>query len=274
MPIINRALADRLTDVVCRAAATLAAVDPAAIAQRSKNDSSPVTAADEATETFILGKLSEILPGIPVISEEAHAMGRRPVPAETFVLVDPLDGTREFIAGRDEFTVNIALVRNGEPHLGIIAAPKLGLVWRGIAGEFAERLRIMPGSEGVRTADIARIQTRPQPADGLVATVSRSHMDQDSAGFLSRLRVATRVPCGSALKFCRIAEGSADIYPRLAQTSEWDIAAGHAIVEAAGGVVMAPDGAALVYGRTAENYIVPGFIAWGDRDAARAILRP
>ncbi len=273
LPIIDRNLAETLTDIACRAAAALASIDPATIEHRIKNGFSPVTAADDAAETFIIGKLSEILPGIPVISEEAYSRGRAPAPAECFMLVDPLDGTREFIAGSDEFTVNIALVRDGSPRLGVIAAPKLGLVWRGLAGEFAERLRIVPGSEGRRTADSARIETRRQPAKGAVATVSRSHFDRASADFLARVKIAERVPCGSALKFCRIAEGAADVYPRLAPTSEWDIAAGQAILNAAGGIMTAPDGAALAYGLMAKNYVVPGFIAWGDRDAARDAMQ-
>jgi 3'(2'), 5'-bisphosphate nucleotidase len=272
-PRIDGRLIAGLTEIAARAAAGLVAIDPATIEHRIKNGSSPVTAADEATETFIIDELSKLLPTVPVISEEAHSRRRAPSPAECFALVDPLDGTREFIAGSEEFTINIALVKNGVPVAGVIAAPALGLIWRGIVGQFAERLRIVPRSEGRRTSDVTRIETRPRPLGGLVAIVSRSHFDDASAAYLSRLDVSERNPCGSALKFCRIAEGRADVYPRLAPTSEWDVAAGQAVLESAGGIVTAPDGGALVYGRAAENYVIAGFAAWGDPAAARAASR-
>ena len=140
------------------------------------------------------------------------------------MLVDPLDGTREFLAGRDEFTVNIAIVFDGSPRIGLIAAPALGLVWRGVVGRGAERLRLAPGAEPELASEIRAVRTRPHPAAGFVATVSRSHFDERTDAFLQQLPIAAQVSCGSSLKFCRIAEGSVDLYARLAQTCELDAA--------------------------------------------------
>jgi 3'(2'), 5'-bisphosphate nucleotidase len=187
-----------------------------------------------------------------------------------FALVDPVDGTHEFLAGRDEFTVNIAIVLDGKPVVGLIAAPALRLIWRGIAGRGAERLHLAAGDQPHQGSEIRPLRTRKAP-ERFVAAVSRSHYDTQTDAFLKQLPIAARVSCGSSLKFCRIAEGSVDIYARLAQTCEWDVAAGHAVLAAAGGVVTAPAGAELVYGR-ADDFRVPGFVAWGDPDAARRFL--
>src|SRR6185503_2657560 len=224
---------------------------------RQKVDRSMVTAADEAAEAVILPGLAT-LHGVPVVSEESV----REAHSGDYVLVDPLDGTAEFLASRDEYTVNIALVRNGVPVIGVVGAPALGLVWRGTAGA-AERLRV--GADGT-VAERTPIRTRAWPKER-VATVSRSHYEQASVEFLKRFTPITTLACGSALKFCRLAEGAADIYPRLAPTSEWDVAAGHALIVAAGGDMTAPDGSALIYGR-GESHRVPGFVAWGDPAAA------
>jgi 3'(2'), 5'-bisphosphate nucleotidase len=255
---------DELTTLVSRAAAAIVAIDPAACGARDKPDQSPVTAADEAAEAIILDGLSRVAPGIPVVSEEAVAIGCIPPPDHTFFLVDPLDGTREFLAGRDEFTVNVAVICDGVPVIGLVAAPPLGLIWRGIVGRGAERLRLRPGAALTEASEVAAIRTRACPEHGIIAAVSRSHFDAQSQGFLDKLPVTGTIVCGSSVKFCRIAEGGADVYPRLAPTSEWDIAAGHAVLAAAGGMVTRPDGGALVYGRFAERFRVPGFVAWGD----------
>jgi 3'(2'), 5'-bisphosphate nucleotidase len=146
------------------------------------------------------------------------------------------------------------------PIAGIIAAPRRGRVWRGVAGEKAERLRLLPGG-----ADQAEtIRTRNWPGPGAIAAVSRSHFDSATDAFLASLGSISRNASGSAIKFCQVAEGTADVYPRLAITCEWDVAAGHAIVAAAGGVVESPQGSPLTYGRARENFRVPAFIAWGD----------
>ena len=260
-------LLDDLTTIVSAAAAAILAARACPLDPRTKSDHSPVTAADEAAEAVILDGLARVLPGIPVVSEEAA--GRMP-PAylgDQFILVDPLDGTRELLAGRDEFTVNVAIVSGGRPVLGIVAAPALGLVWRGQIGR-AERLRLAPGTHADTAHEQIEIRTRPWPATGLIAAASRSHLDGETQAFLARLPVAETLNCGSAVKFCQVAEGAADIYPRFGTTCEWDVAAGHAVLAAAGGSVTTPEGTPLPYGRIAERFRVPGFIAWGDPSAA------
>jgi 3'(2'), 5'-bisphosphate nucleotidase len=260
---------DELTAIVSRAAAAINAIEPAAVAARTKSDRSPVTAADEAAESVVLAGLQRAMPGLAVVSEEALERVAAPSPGRTFALVDALDGTREFIAGRDEFTINLAIIADGMAAIGLIAAPRLGLVWRGIVGRGAERLELRPGDEAVNAHRVVPIHVRSRPAGTLVAMVSRSHLDRKTAAFLAKLPPLETIRCGSALKFCRIAEGRADLYPRLAPTSEWDVAAGHAILAAAGGSVMTPGGAPLVYGNAASRFRVPAFVAWGDRVPAR-----
>ena len=250
--------AERLTAMAIGAGAAILRFDCRKVSTRHKGDESPVTLADEAAQTVILRGLAESFPGVPVVSEEGDCR----VAGPTFFLVDPLDGTREFLAGRDEYTVNIALVRDGVPVIGVVGAPALGLIWRG-GGGHAERVAVAP--DGLSGA-VTTVRTRAWPAQR-VAAVSRSHYEPASAAFLQRFAPITEHSCGSALKFCRIAEGAADLYPRLAPTSEWDVAAGHALVVAAGGAVMAPDGGLLSYG--GEGFRVAGFVAWGDPAAAR-----
>jgi 3'(2'), 5'-bisphosphate nucleotidase len=145
----------------------------------------------------------------------------------------------------------------------------MGTIWRGVAGGPAERLRLAPGAAPEAATERVTIHGRPAPAKGLTAAVSRSHLDPASVEFLARLPVADQIGAGSAVKFCRIAEGSADLYPRFGQTCEWDIAAGHAVVLAAGGTVTQPNGEPLTYGHYERDFRVPGFIAWGDPAAAK-----
>lgn len=259
-------LADDLTTLIACACAEITAISQQAAIPRLKSDQSPVTAADEASEAVILRGLSNLLPGIPVISEES-APTKMPSGLGSFIIVDPLDGTREYIAGRDEFSVNLAIVTGGVPIAGFIAAPGRGQLWRGVIGYGAERLRLL-----AKGADQSQpISTRHWPDAPAVAVVSRSHLDPDTQAFINALGPLTRVASGSAIKFCRIAEGSADVYPRLATTCEWDVAAGHALVAAAGGSVMTPQGTPLSYGRAAENFRVPAFVAWGDPAKAAAM---
>jgi 3'(2'), 5'-bisphosphate nucleotidase len=260
-------LLDCLTTAASQAGAAILAVRSPTIEWTSKADKSPVTAADRASQEIILRTLHQFLPGVPVVSEEAELPEQ--LDAARFVLIDPLDGTKEFIAGSDDFTVNIALIDNAVPVLGIVGAPAQGLIWRGAVGFGAERLALAPGKAAERASRKEAVRTRRPPADGLTAVVSHSHLDPSTLDFLSRLPVAQRIAVGSSLKLARIAEGSADIYPRLAPTSEWDIAAGHALVTAAGGCVMRPDGTALTYGHRERAFLVPGFIAWADPQAAR-----
>jgi 3'(2'), 5'-bisphosphate nucleotidase len=264
-------LLDELTTIVSTAAAAILDACTHSLDARTKADHSPVTAADHAGEAVILEGLARLLPGVCVVSEEAA--GRAPpasIPA-SFVLVDPLDGTRELLAGRDEFTVNVAIVTGGRPRLGIVAAPKQGVLWRGIEGQGAERLRLPPGAPASAAHERTAIRTRSAPRAGFVAMVSRSHLDPQTETFLARLPIGDRRACGSAFKFCHIAEGGADVYPRLSTTCEWDVAAGHAVLAAAGGAVVTPEGMPLPYGRSAENFRVPAFVAWGDPSLPKAL---
>lgn len=262
-------LAGRLTEIAVAAATEILSVDFRDAGARLKADNSPITRADEVAHAAIIEGLARVTPDIPVISEEAVATWKDGTPPDEFLLIDPLDGTVEFLAGRLEYTVNIALVRRGTPVVGLIAAPALGLLWRGTIGHGAERLHFAMGQPQRQPA---RIHTRSWPPDERVAAVSRSHFDPASRAFLERVAPVRPLAAGSALKFCRLAEGAIDIYPRLAPTSEWDVAAGHALVAAAGGTVFAPDGGALRYGKAGEGFRVPGFVAWGDPAAARQIL--
>ena len=254
---VDAALATALTALVARAAAAILAISQGDIAARLKADHTPVTAADEAADRVIAQGLAQLLPGLPIVSEESCERAGAAT-AGTFALVDPLDGTKEFVAGRGEYTVNLAIVTDGAPIAGFIAVPALGLLYRGIVGSGAERLGLDPA-----IAPVA-IRCRRAPAQGLVAAVSRSHPDPDSEAFLAHLPISARITCGSALKLCRIAEGVADVYPRLGPTSEWDIAAGHAIIAAAGGTVTTPSGAPVRYGHAERDFKIPGFVAWGD----------
>jgi 3'(2'), 5'-bisphosphate nucleotidase len=256
------ALMDELTAITTRAARAITDRGGKA-GVRCKADGSPVTAADEAAEAVICEGLARLAPAVPVISEEQAACNRRPAimpPSggdSCYFLVDPLDGTREFIAGRDEYTINIALLSNGIPILGIITAPALGTAWRGIVGRGAERIAFAAGKSSLPTV----IRTRSPPEHDLVVLVSRSHLEERTRAYLDRYPEAKVVQCGSSLKFCRIAEGAADLYPRLAPTHDWDIAAGHAILRAAGGNMVTPDGSPLVYG--GPELLIPAFLASG-----------
>ena len=222
---------------------------------RDKADESPVTDADHAAEAIIVAGLRTLTPDTPVVAEEEMAAGRIPVIGDgPFWLVDPLDGTKEFIKRNGEFTVNIALIENGRPTLGIVLAPASDTLWRGAAGLGADK------SEN--GGAFAPIVTRPQPTDGLTCCASRSHAiysDLDIWFGREGLTVAERVQVGSSLKFCLIAEGKADIYPRFGPTNEWDTAAGQGVLEAAGGEVVTIDGEPLLYGK--PRFSNPHFIA-------------
>ncbi len=253
------AFADLMRDLTAISMAAAAAIRRARGENRVriKADGSPVTAADEAAEAIIREGLAQLQPVLPVISEE-QAEGEPPaVQGSRYFLVDPLDGTREFIAGRDEYTINIALMADGEPILGIVTAPALSTIWRGVVGLGAERLAIAGG----RAAPPQRICVQRRPAAKLRVLVSRSHLDAQTKAYVERLDAAELIGCGSSIKFCRLAEGAADLYPRLAPTHDWDVAAGHAVLAAAGGSVATPDGADLTYG--SRQRLIPAFIARG-----------
>jgi 3'(2'), 5'-bisphosphate nucleotidase len=258
------ALIEPLTELVVRAGDAILAVNRDAMEVHGKNDGSPVTEADLAADRILIEGLARLAPDIPALSEERLHLAAPPY-KDSFFLIDPLDGTKEFVAGRDEFTVNLALVTHGTPLLGIIGAPALGLIWRGIVGRGADRLTLRGG-----TFPLAEpIRTRPCPArkQSWTMAVSRSHGDARTEAFIAERAGVVRAELGSAVKFGRVAEGKVDVYPRLAPTSEWDVAAGNAVVTAAGGKVTDSKGAALQFGLT-KNFVVPEFIAWGDPTAA------
>lgn len=266
-------LIDRLTTLVSQAAAAILAIRKGALNPRTKQDQSPVTAADDASEAIILEGLARLMPGVPIISEEASAAAATVAIGDDFILVDPVDGTRELVAGRDEFTINLGLVRAGRPDIGIVAAPALGLVWRTAPGGGAQRFRLAAGAAADAATEVTAIRTRMMPRSGIVAAVSRSHFDSATDAFLASLGDVTRLPSGSAIKLCRVAEGAADIYPRLAPTHQWDVAAGHAILLAAGGAVTTPDRSPLSYRPDVTGLRVGGFIAWGDPSAVMTVTR-
>ena len=231
----------------------------------SKADGSPVTSADQRAEAIICEYLASLAPKLPVCAEESVAAGARPHVAERFLLVDPLDGTREFLAGNGEFTINVALVERGAPIAGAVYAPAIGRLW--VGGETAFTCEAPVGAELPGEDSCRRIQTRQAPTS-LVAFASRSHLDAESDAFLKRLPVGETRFAGSSLKFCLIAEGLGDVYPRFAPTMEWDTAAGDAVLRAAGGAVLNLSGQALVYGKAHSGLRNGPFVAWGDEGAA------
>jgi 3'(2'), 5'-bisphosphate nucleotidase len=244
-------------DAVAVASTAILEVYASAHAVEYKADDSPITRADRAAHEILAARLAALTPGIPVLSEEAddaHAFGARRDWRELW-LVDPLDGTREFIGRNGEFTVNVALVRDHEPVLGVVAAPALGQTY------FAARGHGAFCSDG--GAPARRIHTR-SAADPLVVVGSRSHRGDSLDGLLAKLGPHELRPTGSALKFCLVAEGSADFYPRLGPTSEWDTAAAQAVLEVAGGAVTTLDGTPLRYNQR-DTLLNPHFIAYGDR---------
>ena len=239
-----------------RAGGAIMAVYATEFAVRDKADTSPVTTADEAAEKIILADLALIAPEIPVVAEEAVAAGHVPAilgstKADRFFLVDPLDGTKEFISRRDEFTVNIALVEAGTPVMGVVYAPaRHELYWGDMRSGRAGHIDADP--DGTMPSMGNAISARLPPADGLTAVASRSHRTPETDAFLTHFRVKEFRSIGSSLKFCLVAAGEADIYPRLGTTMEWDTAAGHAVLLAAGGSVTGLEGEPFKYGK-------PGF---------------
>lgn len=255
MSIDRKALLDALTPAVREAGEEILAVYASDFTVRLKDDASPVTAADERAEAILIPALSRLTPGVPVVAEEAIAAGCAAQVGPLFWLVDPLDGTREFVSRNGEFTVNVALIEDGHPTLGLVLAPALGRLFAGAhdVGAFVE------DAQGRRT-----IACRKPPAQGLTVLTSRSHGDDAALeAFLAGRKVAAVRHAGSSLKLCLIAAGEADLYPRLARTMEWDIAAGDAILRAAGGMVTTLAGPPLTYGKPGfEN---PHFVAAAGR---------
>ncbi|MDH6260600.1 3'(2'),5'-bisphosphate nucleotidase CysQ [Bradyrhizobium sp. BR13661] len=258
-------LMEPLTALVLQAGEAILRVDRGAMRVDGKQDGSPVTEADLAADRIIADGLAQLADDVPTLSEERTHLASPPFRG-SFFLIDPLDGTKEFVAGRDEFTVNLAIVTQGVPLLGIVSAPALGLLWRGIVGRGAERVRFDRATIGA--AEPIHSRKLPRPGEPWIAAVSRSHGDEKSEAFIDRRPNAVRKTCGSAVKFGRIAEGSADIYPRFGPTCEWDVGAGCAVVTAAGGKVTDGKGGELRFGERGDTgFIIPDFIAWGDAGA-------
>jgi 3'(2'), 5'-bisphosphate nucleotidase len=257
------ALAAALTKTAQRAGAAIMQVYETNFEVYTKADSSPVTAADLQAEAIILDDLASAAPGIPVIAEEASAHGFADA-GERFFLVDPLDGTKEFLNRRGDFTVNIALIEHGAPVFGVVYAPALAQVYVTLGPQRAVSAKMTHDSES-RLEALALIELRtraPQPGR-LIGVASRSHMTPETEAFLAAHTITETKSIGSSLKFCMVASGEADVYPRFGATKEWDTAAGHAVVSAAGGCVLLPTGEPLAYGKRRLDYLNPHFVAWG-----------
>jgi 3'(2'), 5'-bisphosphate nucleotidase len=252
-PVPHAAWLEGATRLVRAAGQVIMEIYATDFSVRGKSDASPVTEADERAEAVILQGLREMAPEVPVVAEEEVAAGRVPEVGSRFWLVDPLDGTKEFISRNGEFTVNIALIEDGRPVLGVVYAPALERLFAGRVGQGAW----VEDGQGRRPLACRRV-----PAEGLTVVASRSHGDAEAlAGFLAGRKVADQRNAGSSLKLCLVAAGEADVYPRLGRTMEWDIAAGHAVLAAAGGRVETLAGEPLGYGK--PGFDNPHFAAWG-----------
>ncbi|WP_294539081.1 inositol monophosphatase family protein [uncultured Rhodoblastus sp.] len=239
--------------------------------RRLKGDSSPVCDADLFGEEIILKGLARLAP-FPVVAEEQAARYETPVVAGgDFILVDALDGTKEFLLHHDSFTVNIALIRAGAPVAGVVYAPARRELY--LAGRFARRCFASPGERPPPAEHWRRLGVRTMPRANAKALISRQHSDVESESFLHQLPVTQVVSSSSSLKFCQIAAAEADVYPRFSRTMEWDIAAGDAVLRRAGGVVADVSGAPVTYGHAAQNFANGPFIAWGDPIAAKLYAR-
>lgn len=227
-----------------------------------KEDRSPVTEADGAAEDVILAGLARLTPDIPAVAEEAASDGKIPQIGELFYLVDPLDGTKEFINRNGEFTVNIALIEKGKPIAGVVYAPAIGRMFTGNSQTGATQYKV----EGSSLSEEQQIRVRDARGKPLVAIASRSHRDAKTEEYLNQYNISEIVAAGSSLKFCLVATGEADIYPRHGRTMEWDTAAGHAVLGAAGGSVTRLDGSPFLYGKVDESFANTFFVASGKID--------
>lgn len=226
-----------------------------------KDDMSPVTIADARAEAIILSAIEKHFPDVEIVAEERASAGILPKSCEDFFLIDPLDGTKEFIAGKQDFTVNIAHIVKGEPVLGVVYAPALSVAWVG-DHEVCQKLTI---DADFAVNKVETISTRERPSN-LVAVISRSHCNEQTEDFIRENGLIDSISIGSSLKFCMLAEGLADVYPRFSPTMQWDTAAGDAVLRAAGGKVLTLDGKNLTYGhhdKQLERLENPSFIAWG-----------
>lgn len=260
MSLEHDALARSFADICLKAAIEVMDVYDSGFVVTSKEDRSPVTAADTRAEAVILEALAKVMPGVPVLAEESFSAGFRPDIEREFLLVDPVDGTKEFINRNGEFTINIALISGRVPVAGCVYAPALKRIYlggrAGLTGDAA------PGSR-LDDATLAPLKARLMPETERVAVMSRSHADERTRAFALSQGAAAAVNAGSSLKFCLVAEGKADLYPRFGPTMEWDTGAGHAVLIAAGGSVTGPDGSPFLYGKTEQGYLNGSFVARG-----------
>ena len=230
-----------------------------------KSDSTPVTKADGLAESHILKRLGEIDSTLIVIAEESvSASGKFPEHGDRFALVDPLDGTREFVDRNGEFTVNIAIIEGGTPVRGVVYAPATGRLFVGEEKGRAWQCLVSPKSALPSESDRRRMSVRAIPSEGMTAVASRSHLNTATEEYIKKFNVSEIQRAGSSLKFCLIAAGEADLYPRFGRTMEWDTAAGQAVVECAGGYVRKEDGSPLRYGKKEAGYENPNFVVSGD----------
>lgn len=252
-----------LTDAAAKAGAAIMTHFKAAPEVKFKGDHSPVTDADHASEAVILAALARLAPGIKVVSEEScGTIGALP---RCFFLVDPLDGTKEFIQRRSDFTVNVALIEDGRASFGLVYAPARALLAVTLAKGKAVSATLPPSAAGADLSQLGltTLHTRVPDKKGLTALVSLSHLDPETEAYLAKLDIAERSSVGSSVKFVALAKGEADVYPRFGPTMEWDTAAGQAVLEAAGGRVVTLSGGPLRYGKTEQGLRNPSFIAWG-----------
>lgn len=268
-------LAEALLPAVLAAGRVQLACFASGVTVERKADKSPVTVADRQSEELLLDGLAKAAPAIPVIAEELASAGALPAIGRTFFLVDPLDGTREYIAGSKEFSINIGLIADGRPVFGLIYAAALGWlqVTTGAAKVIEADLEPAARFAGLRQLATRTVHTREPQRERLVGVTSRTFKSKQAEAFLERIGAVERKPIGSSLKFCLLARGDADVYPRFGTISEWDTAAGHALLAAAGGAVTTMDGQDLTYGRADAGFVNPPFMAWGRRSLV-ALLAP
>lgn len=256
--------ADKLARIALDAGALIMDIYSTDFDVDRKDDSSPVTEADQKAETLILKGLAEADPDLDVIAEESVAAGHIPDHGTRFALVDPLDGTKEFINKNGQFTVNIAIIEHGKPVMGVVYAPALNRLFLAESPDTAWQAEVRPGEAVPASDSRLPMQIRKAPEEGLTAIASKSHRSPETDEFLSKFKVKDIISAGSSLKLCLVGAGEADIYPRMGRTMEWDTAAGQAVAEAAGARVMTADGAPLRYGKKERGYDNPHFIVYGD----------
>lgn len=267
-------LANRLLPSLAAAGALLLAHRRAGVAVEVKPDGSPVTAADREAEAILIEALAAAAPRVPVLAEETSDIGQLPSPGSPLFLVDALDGTRDFIAGTDDFTVNVALIEAGQPVFGLVLAPALGRLFATFGPRWAIEARVAPGAAASTFDELGyhRIATVEPDLAALRILASRSRRSHELDRFVARNRAISVRRLASSIKFCLLASGEADIYPRFGPTNAWDTAAGHAVLAAAGGLVTTTQGQPLAYLSLAHPHTNPPFIAWGRATTAAALL--